>query len=61
MSGLPERDHGVITRHEVYHAVQKLVKDKWPDRDVETIVLPGMDRSDAKPGYVLFRERTLYK
>ena len=55
MSGLPERDHGVITRHEVYHAVQNLVKDKWPDRDVETIVLPGMDRSDSTPGYVLFK------
>ena len=55
MSGLPERDHGVLTRHEVYRAVQKLVKDKWPDRNVETIVLPGMDRRDTKPGYVLFK------
>ena len=55
MSGLPEGAHGVLTRHEVYHAVHKLVQEKWPDRDVETIVLPGMDRSDSKPGYVLFK------
>ena len=55
MSGLPEKDHGVLTRHEVYHAVRELVRDKWPNRDVETIVLPGMDRKDVRPGYVLFR------
>ena len=54
-SPFEDRDHGVLTRHEVYQAVQKLVADKWPDKRIETIVLPGMDRKDVKPGYVLFR------
>lgn len=52
---MPEKDHGVLTRMDVFYALHKLVQEKWPDRDVETIVLPGMDRKDAKPGYVLFK------
>ena len=50
-----DREHGMITRSEVYQAVRKLVADKFPDKRIETIVLPGMDKKDARPGYVLFK------
>ena len=50
-----DREHGMLTRSEVYNAVSKLVAEKWPDKRVETIVLPGRERRDARPGYVLFK------
>lgn len=52
-----DRDHGYITRSEVYRIVAQYVAKKWPDKRVETIVMPGLDRKDSydKPGYVLFK------
>ena len=50
-----DREHGMITRSEVYQAVRKLVADKFPVNRIETIVLPGMDKKDPRPGYVLFK------
>ena len=50
-----DRDHGYLTRAEVYQAIRKLAMDKVPAKRIETIILPGLDRKDSKPGYVLFK------
>ena len=50
-----DRDHATITRSEVMRLVAQYVAERWPQKQAETIVLPGMDRSDSKPGYVLFK------
>ena len=51
-----DKDHGYQTRAEVFQAVRKYVtQDKFPNRRIETIILPGLDRKDSRPGYVLFK------
>ena len=51
-----DKDHGYLTRAEVFQAVRKYVtQDKFPNRRIETIILPGLDRKDSRPGYVLFK------
>ena len=50
-----DKDHGYLTRAEVFQAVRKYTMEKFPNRRIETIILPGLDRKDSRPGYVLFK------
>ena len=51
-----DRDHAMIVRSEIWNAVRKYVAEKFPTKKVETIVLPGLERKDSRPGYVLFKK-----
>ena len=52
------RDHGRITRAEVYESVRRHCLTKFPGKTIETIVLPGLESAkDSRPGYVLFKQK----